>query len=282
MSSKKPTTTPTPTRNPNQKKSSSSSFRDGLGIYLTNPTAPAHARQHIFHTPTFVAIHDLYPKATLHALLLPRTPPALVRQHPFDALSSSASAGPAFLAAVRTEAARLADLVANELQRRLGRFSAAEADRNAVLDGITAPMTTTTTTPDEEEEEGGEGKEGKEAREVMVPVPVLPKGRDWRKEVKVGVHAVPSMNHLHIHVLSRDMHSDRLKHRKHYNSFTTDFFVPLDDFPLAEDDWRRQPGAQRHWPERPLVCWRCGRDFGNRFKELKEHLDDEFEEWKRE
>lgn len=237
----------------------SSSFRDGLGIYIANPSAPSHASQHIFHTDAFVAIHDLYPKSTVHTLLLPRTPTLRTRQHPFEALSSDLP----FLASVRAEASRLAELVAKELQRRLGRFSASEAQRNAVLDG----------TAEAAEVDGEEEEEGKV---------VLPSGRDWRKEVKVGVHAVPSMNHLHIHVLSRDMHSDKMKHRKHYNSFNTDFFVPLDDFPLSEDDWRRERGAQRHWPERPMVCWRCGRDFGNRFKELKEHLEHEFEEWKRE
>lgn len=169
--------------------------------------------------------------------------------HPFDAFDGS---DPAFLANIRADAARLKDLVAQEVRRTLGRYSQAEAERNAVLDG-------------DVEDEGGEM--------------ILPPGRDWAAEVKVGVHSVPSMNHLHVHVLSRDMHSERMKHRKHYNSFTTEFFVPLDEFPMAEDDSRRR---QHEWPSRPLICWRCGRDFGNRFKELNEHLEVEFEAWKKE
>lgn len=41
--------------------------------------------------------------------------------------------------------------------------------------------------------------------------------RDWMKEVKVGVHSHPSMNHLHIHVISTDNISPCMKTRKHYS-----------------------------------------------------------------
>jgi aprataxin len=44
-------------------------------------------------------------------------------------------------------------------------------------------------------------------------------GRDWEAEVKVGVHMKPSMNHLHIHILSREHYSGCLKHAKHYSKF---------------------------------------------------------------
>lgn len=223
--------------------------RNGLGIYLANPSSFPATRV-IFHSPTAVAINDMFPKATVHCLLLPRSP-AHNLLHPFEAL-----ADPPFLAQVREDAAKLKDLTAKELQRILGQHSAAEADRNAVLNGEQEPLV-------------GE-------RDGTV---VLPRGRDWMREIKVGVHAVPSMNHLHIHVFSRDMHSEKMKKRKHYNSFTTDFLVPLDDFPLAEDDPRRHQGK---WPERPMLCWRCGKDFGNQFQKLKEHLEVEFQAWKRE
>lgn len=222
--------------------------REGLGAYLTNPeTLPAS--RVIFHTADFVAVHDMFPKATVHCLLLPRSADRY-RKHPFEAFDDAD-----FLASVRQEAGRLKELVAGELQRLLGRDSASDARRNAVLDG---------------DEEPGRDEAGNV---------VLPGGRDWGREVKVGVHARPSMNHLHVHVMSRDMHSERLKNRKHYNSFTTGFFVPLEDFPLAENDPRRR---QSGWPERPMVCWRCGSDFGNKFKALKDHLELEFQEWKKE
>ena len=90
------------------------------------------------------------------------------------------------------------------------------------------------------------------------------------------------MNHLHVHILSPDMSADSMKHRKHYNSFNTDFFIPLDDLPLADDDVRRQVPYQNASLSRDYTCWRCGRMFGNRFKELKEHLAGEFVEWQKE
>lgn len=88
------------------------------------------------------------------------------------------------------------------------------------------------------------------------------------------------MNHLHVHVLSRDRVSECMRHRKHYNSFATEFLVPMEDFPLAEEDKRRQPGREGYL-ERDLKCWRCGREFGRRFRELKGHLEEELETWKR-
>jgi len=222
--------------------------RDGLALYIARAES-LPSSSIVFANPSFVAIHDKYPKATVHCLLLPRSPDKTLL-HPFDAFEDAE-----FLASVREEAARLKDLVARELQRLVGEHSVADAPRRAVLEGEVEPET------------DAEGRV------------VLPQGRDWMAEVKVGVHARPSMNHLHVHVISRDMYSGRLKIRKHYNSFTTDFLVPLEDFPLAKDDSRRN---QAGWHEKPMVCWRCGRDFGNKFKELKKHLDEEFKEWVRE
>lgn len=108
----------------------------------------------------------------------------------------------------------------------------------------------------------------------------MPPGRDYAKDVRAGIHSGPSMAHLHIHVVSIDSHSVCVKHRKHYNSFHTPFFIDVEDFPLGEDDERRHPGREGYL-KRELVCWRCGKGFGSGFKALKEHLEVEFEEWKK-
>merc|ERR1712187_1053163 len=42
-----------------------------------------------------------------------------------------------------------------------------------------------------------------------------------------GLHSVPSLRQLHIHVLSRDFLSPCMKNAKHFNSFQNPFFVPL-------------------------------------------------------
>jgi aprataxin len=113
-----------------------------------------------------------------------------------------------------------------------------------------------------------------EQREAM-----LPPGRDWLADIKVGVHTHPSMNHMHIHVISRDMHSPCMKHKKHYLSFNSSFLVSIDDFPLEKGSERYHPG---NWPNWDMRCWRCEQSFGNKFAPLKRHIEDEFEQWKKE
>lgn len=46
-----------------------------------------------------------------------------------------------------------------------------------------------------------------------------------KSKFKIGYHAEPSMIRLHLHVISDDMDSVCLKNKKHWNSFTTNFFV---------------------------------------------------------
>ncbi|EFX01093.1 histidine triad nucleotide-binding protein [Grosmannia clavigera kw1407] len=244
---------------------------DGLGVYISDPAAhlmdgPAatadggsasgsRGSRVIFFTADFVAIHDLYPKATVHCLLLPRDR-RFNRQHPLEVLSrQSDEAASRFLAGLRAAAEQLRTIVAAELRRQLGAGSAQDAAREAFMRG-------------EGMDEDGEGEVGGDP----------PPGRDWAAEVLVGVHAHPSMSHLHVHVLSRDMHSDRLRNSSHYNSFTTPFFVPLDAFPLAASDPRHSSDSLHQ----SMACWRCGRQFGNRFADLKRHLEQEFQAWKRE
>ena len=43
----------------------------------------------------------------------------------------------------------------------------------------------------------------------------------------IGFHSLPSMRQLHLHVISDDFESKCLKNKKHWNSFTTPFFLPL-------------------------------------------------------
>ncbi|GFO47443.1 Aprataxin [Plakobranchus ocellatus] len=46
---------------------------------------------------------------------------------------------------------------------------------------------------------------------------------------RFGYHAVPSMSHLHMHVISQDFNSPCLKTKKHWNSFTSAYFVDSED-----------------------------------------------------
>lgn len=218
------------------------SGRDGLLAYIKNPENFTSSSV-ITYDDNWVLIHDLYPKSSVHLLLLPRDP-KLYNAHPYEACKD-----PAFLAAAKVEIEKAREIVASELRRLYGKDSASEHAR-------------------------------REAMESEDPPGTLPEGRDWSKEVMSGIHANPSMNHLHFHILSKDRHSPAMKHRKHYNSFNTRFFVPIEALPLDDQDERNHAGK---FLSDDMTCWRCGKNFKNQFAKLKVHLDDdEFQTWKKE
>lgn len=125
--------------------------------------------------------------------------------------------------------------------------------------------------------------------------------------VKAGIHSIPSMSNLHIHVISQDFNLARMKNKKHYNSFTTDFFVEFEKLDPGDGESKRQDyleplDSESDWeidnlqretknstnPERdskvlqgfikdtPLKCVYCQKLFGNKFSLLKAHLSEEF------
>lgn len=96
------------------------------------------------------------------------------------------------------------------------------------------------------------------------------------KFIQVGIHHVPSMNNLHVHVLTKDFHSIRLKNKKHYNSFNTDFFVKWDDLPLKAKPSDPKLIEKQFLRDHDLICCYCGENFTNKFSKLKEHLNEEF------
>ena len=214
--------------------------RDGLGVYTVDPYAYDRV---LFNNENAVIIQDMFPKSSIHLLVLPKSERNLL--HPFDAFED-----PQLLADIKVEVARAKQMVVSELRRKYGQFSKSEQARI-------------------------------QARDADDPPEVLPEGRDWMKDIITGIHAVPSMNHLHVHVMSRDMVSDCLTRSAHYNSFQTSFLVPLERFPLAKDDPIRRLG-QGPWHTVDLVCWRCKKNFGNRVTKLKAHLAEELDQWKRE
>ncbi|PRP87894.1 putative aprataxin [Planoprotostelium fungivorum] len=66
-------------------------------------------------------------------------------------------------------------------------------------------------------------------------------------EFKIGFHAQPSLNLVHMHVISQDFDSPCIKNKKHWNSFTTPFFVQADQFiEMLERDKKIQVGVWIH------------------------------------
>ena len=101
--------------------------------------------------------------------------------------------------------------------------------------------------------------------------------------ILLGFHSVPSLYPLHLHLISDDFNSESLKNKKHWNSFTTEFFVSPskveDMLKQRNDDDRSIPlsGVMGTVEEReevlkcPLRCHVCSFQAKN-IPLLKQHL----------
>merc|ERR1719427_952335 len=79
-------------------------------------------------------------------------------------------------------------------------------------------------------------------------------------EFKIGFHAVPSMNLLHLHVVSTDFDSPCLKNKRHWNSFTSEFFIRASKvLRMLEKDGRVNVDKSYYEGllKRHLVCHLC-------------------------
>ncbi|KAF8628452.1 hypothetical protein AX15_003967 [Amanita polypyramis BW_CC] len=109
-------------------------------------------------------------------------------------------------------------------------------------------------------------------------------GFKW--EIWIGFHAVPSMLHLHLHVLSADLCSEKMKNKKHYNSFhpKLGFFLDIDTviswFDATQSSRNSmvntKPTRFGRVLKEPLTCFRCGMSAKNMVV-LKEHLQKEWD-----
>jgi aprataxin len=109
----------------------------------------------------------------------------------------------------------------------------------------------------------------------------------FKWEIWTGFHPISSMEHLHLHVLSADLYSPKLKLKKHYNSFhpSLGFFLHLKDvlswFDAVPSYYQSMIKLNAgHYEsllkDGDLCCWRCDRALVSMPK-LKAHLHDEFD-----
>ncbi|KAG6854329.1 hypothetical protein C0991_008224 [Blastosporella zonata] len=109
-------------------------------------------------------------------------------------------------------------------------------------------------------------------------------GFKW--DIWTGFHAAPSMSHLHLHVLSADLHSERMKSKKHYNSFhpKVGFFLDINEVLSwfdAEDSYfnsmaKLEPKPYEALLKEDLACFYCGSSMKN-IPALKAHLEEELD-----
>ncbi|CAM6008442.1 unnamed protein product [Sphagnum balticum] len=92
---------------------------------------------------------------------------------------------------------------------------------------------------------------------------------------RLGYHWVPSMQQLHMHVISQDLDSPGLKNKKHWNSFTTDFFRDSQDILSEVENCGRvkpcSPEVEDRLLKMELRCHRCHTAQPN-IPRLKSHL----------
>jgi aprataxin len=89
---------------------------------------------------------------------------------------------------------------------------------------------------------------------------------------RYGFHAVASMNHLHMHVISQDFDSPCIKNKKHWNSFTTTFFVPVEEVTIALANTGSIDFSYRaNRLSDGLKCHRCGK-VQTTIPSLKQHI----------
>ncbi|XP_007904794.1 aprataxin isoform X1 [Callorhinchus milii] len=90
---------------------------------------------------------------------------------------------------------------------------------------------------------------------------------------RLGYHAIPSMSHIHLHVISQDFDSPCMKNKKHWNSFTTDYFLESQDvIEMVERDGKViVKDATTELLKLPLVCHICKQQQST-IPQLKEHL----------
>lgn len=100
-----------------------------------------------------------------------------------------------------------------------------------------------------------------------------------KPEFRYGFHAIPSMQRLHMHVISTDMDSVCLKHKKHWNSFTTEFFMDAESIVTSLEETGRVKLLDKavcdELMKRPLQCHVCHQGQVN-LPKLKSHIKQHF------
>jgi aprataxin len=95
--------------------------------------------------------------------------------------------------------------------------------------------------------------------------------------VRCGFHAQPSLSYLHMHIVSQDFDSPHLKHKHHWNSFTSPFFLEPDalaDMVRAGTNALLTSTRAAEFAallDRPLACHVCRAEVRT-MPRLKEHV----------
>jgi aprataxin len=95
--------------------------------------------------------------------------------------------------------------------------------------------------------------------------------------MNIGLHMLPSLEPLHIHIISDDFCSVHVKTKRQYNSFASDFFYKLDELvqslkEIGDLAAEINPKLAQRQLDKELKCGKCGYG-GGAMTEFKEHLE---------
>lgn len=94
---------------------------------------------------------------------------------------------------------------------------------------------------------------------------------------RYGYHAVPSMKRLHMHVISQDFESPRMRTQHHWNTFNTEYFIDSSTvIDVLESEGQLMIDEEKYEAllTLPMKCNRCFKRYGDIFA-LKFHISQE-------
>jgi hypothetical protein len=225
----------------------------------------------LFHDQHCMVIGDAYPKSTFHFLILPRISvyPKLnsiadVTEKDISLLRHMDSVGAEIVKSIYTCSNNIPSLA-----RRMN-----ISDEDEILEKILLVGRNNEKTGQEEEKDMLRDWLFRPRSAVSHLHPVS------KLRFMSGFHTLPSLCPLHLHLTSLDMQSDCLKNKKHYNTFTTGFFVSRTrvEEEIAKHryvrfavDHEEVAIAERLENQNPMICAWCQFQCKS-MPELKKHL----------
>lgn len=104
---------------------------------------------------------------------------------------------------------------------------------------------------------------------------------DLKSKTLCGFHAIQSMQPLHMHIITTDFESECLKNKKHWNSFTTQYFIKIEDLIKCLEDEKdyfkndkfnlNNQQILKKYLDLPLKCNSCQAEQKN-IPTLKRHI----------
>ncbi|KAL7579974.1 hypothetical protein ACA910_004968 [Epithemia clementina (nom. ined.)] len=237
---------------------SSGNWQSALQVYLSSADnisklSPSLQENIYYHDDNCVVIYDGYPKARMHLLLLPRRLVAAPDQRQQQNGNDSGVTGSG--RSLRSIADLSKDLHYEELKK-------SHATARQIVQHLTKEYRSLYC-----------NKNKNKSKDSNADAAFA--DTDNNCLLRMGYHAIPSLDNLHLHIISTDLDSPCLKNKKHYNSFTTSFFVEADQVEqelLQNGSFRPiNEQAEEEKLKQPLCCFKCG-EIQRNIPTLKQHL----------